>query len=69
MYDMKVIRSRGGLFTRASIGVHDQYTYDNISLGTTLKTLFEIVEGKHLFCKQLVNAKTLFLFLIEFINF
>ena len=58
MYDMKIKgRTRAGLFTRASIGVHSNYTYDNLSLGTSLKTLFEILEGKHTFCKQLVGAK------------
>ena len=58
MYDMKIKkRSRSGLFIRASIGVHNNYTYENFSLGTTLKTLLEIIEGTHPFCKKLVNAR------------
>lgn len=58
MYDMKIkVRSRAGLFTRASIGLHSEYTYKNICLGTSMKTLLEILEGKHFFCKQLVKSK------------
>ena len=58
MYDMKIkARSRSGLFKRASIGVKSDLTYFNNSLGVTFKTLFEILEGRHSFCKSLVLSK------------
>lgn len=58
MYDMKVkVRSRSGLFKRASIGVNSDFTYSNESLGVTLKTLFTILEGRHPFCKELLKSK------------
>jgi NADH-quinone oxidoreductase chain G len=51
---------RGG-FTKASIGLCENLTYKNLSIGNSLKTLIDIAEGKHFFCQKLIKAKTPFL--------
>ena len=56
-------RIRMGNFTKASIGLYDDLTYNNQSIGNSLKTLLSIAEGNHFFCQKLVKAKTPFLIL------
>jgi NADH-quinone oxidoreductase chain G len=51
---------RGG-FIKSSIGLCENLTYKNLSIGNSLKTLIDIVEGKHFFCQKLIKAKTPFL--------
>jgi NADH-quinone oxidoreductase chain G len=51
---------RGG-FTKASIGLCENLTYKNLSIGNSLKTLIDIAEGKHSFCQKLIKSKTPFL--------
>jgi NADH-quinone oxidoreductase chain G len=51
---------RGG-FVRSSIGLCENLTYKNASIGNSLKTLIDVAEGKHPFCQKLVKAKTPFL--------
>jgi NADH-quinone oxidoreductase subunit G len=52
-----------GSFVKASIGLRDDLTYSNDSIGNSIKTLIEISEGKHFFCQQLVKAKRPFIVL------
>lgn len=54
-------RVRMGNFVKASIGLRDELTYPNDSIGNSIKTLIEISEGKHSFCQQLVKAKRPFI--------
>lgn len=56
-------RIRAGNFIKASIGLRDNLTYSNDSLGNSIKTLIEISEGKHSFCRDLVKAKKPFVVL------
>jgi NADH dehydrogenase/NADH:ubiquinone oxidoreductase subunit G len=56
-------RIRMGSFVKASIGLRDDLTYSNDSIGNSIKTLIEISEGKHFFCQQLVKAKRPFIVL------
>lgn len=51
-------RSKFGGFTKASAGLNENNTYSNISLGNSIKTLVQIAEGRHSFCKKLTKAKT-----------
>jgi len=53
---------RGG-FTKSSIGLCENLTYKNLSIGNSLKTLIDIAEGKHSFCQKLIKSKTPFLIL------
>jgi len=53
---------RGG-FVKSSIGLCENLTYNNLSIGNSLKTLIDIAEGKHFFCQKLIKAKTPFLIL------
>jgi len=50
-------RIKLGNYEKQSIGLSEILTYDNQSIGNSLKTLLEIVEGNHLFCQKLVKAK------------
>jgi NADH-quinone oxidoreductase chain G len=54
-------RIQRGTFVKSSIGLCENLTYNNDSIGNSLKTLIDIAEGKHLFCQKLVKAKTPFL--------
>jgi len=54
-------RTRKGDFVKASIGLRDNLTYSNDSIGNSIKTLIEISEGKHPFCKKLAKAQKPFL--------
>jgi len=54
-------RIQRGTFVKASIGLCENLTYKNDSIGNSLKTLIDIAEGKHSFCQKLVKAKTPFL--------
>ena len=51
-------RSKVGNFTKASIGLSENCTYENISLGNSIDTLIQISEGKHIFCKKLAKSKS-----------
>jgi len=51
-------RIRVGNFITACIGLAENLTYSNNSIGNSLKTLIELAEGKHIFCQKLVKAKT-----------
>jgi NADH-quinone oxidoreductase subunit G len=46
-----------GNFIKASIGLTDNCTYQNDSIGNSISTLLDIAEGKHDFCKLLSKAK------------
>jgi NADH dehydrogenase/NADH:ubiquinone oxidoreductase subunit G len=50
-------RARQGNFVKASIGLTENSTYQNDSIGTSIKTVLEIAEGKHMFCQKLTKAK------------
>jgi NADH dehydrogenase (ubiquinone) Fe-S protein 1 len=50
-------RRRRGNFVKASIGLAENLNYKNEYLGNSLKTLLDIVEGKHPFCKKLYKAE------------
>lgn len=39
------------------IGTASDLTYDYLHLGTSVKTLLEIAEGRHPFCTRIANAK------------
>jgi len=54
-------RIRRGNFVKASIGLNENCTYLNDSIGNSIKTLVAIVEGKHSFCQKLVKAKKPFI--------
>tara|TARA_B110001469_G_C9647177_1_gene327739 strand:- start:389 stop:2443 length:2055 start_codon:yes stop_codon:yes gene_type:complete len=56
-------RSRKGSFVKASIGLNENLTYQNDSLGNSLETLVKIAEGKHAFCQKLAKAKKPFIIL------
>jgi len=56
-------RVRMGNFVKASIGLRDDLTYSNDSIGNSIKTLLEIAEGRHAFCRQLSKAKRPFIVL------
>lgn len=56
-------RIRRGGFVKASIGLRDNLTYSNYSIGNSIKTLVEISEGKHPFCQKLVKAQKPFIIL------
>lgn len=56
-------RARKGVFIKASIGLNENLTYENHSIGNSLKTLIDIAEGRHPFCQKLVKAKTPFIIL------
>jgi len=56
-------RIKRGNFVKASIGLNENSTYLNDSIGNSIKTLFAIAEGKHSFCQKLVKAKTPFIIL------
>jgi NADH dehydrogenase (ubiquinone) Fe-S protein 1 len=58
-------RSRRGKFVKASIGLNENLTYSNDSIGTSIKTLLAIAEGKHSFCKKLGKADKPFIILGE----
>lgn len=49
---------KSGGFTKASVGLNENYTYSNISLGNSATTLIQIAEGRHPFCKNLTHSKT-----------
>ena len=51
-------RSKSGSFIKASVGLNENYTYSNISLGNSVSTLVQIAEGRHPFCKSLTHSKT-----------
>ena len=48
---------RKGNFVKASIGLADDSTYINDSIGNSIDTLISIAEGKHSFCKAIAKAK------------
>jgi len=50
-------RIQKGNFDIASIGPKYNYTYPVENLGLNLNTLFNIIQGKHSFCKKLKKAK------------
>ena len=50
-------RSLEGCFTVGTIGPAFDPTYPVEHLGSTMKTLMDLVEGKHSFCKDLYEAK------------
>lgn len=50
-------RSKEGRFIRASVGLNENCTYSNTSLGHSVHTLLQIVEGRHPFCKSLTHSK------------
>jgi len=50
-------RLQKGNFDIASIGPKYNYTYPIENLGLNLNTLFNIIQGKHSFCKKLKKAK------------
>ena len=54
-------RIRKGEFIKASIGLRDNLTYLNDSIGNSIKTLIEISEGKHSFCQKLVKTQKPFI--------
>lgn len=54
-------RIRRGNFVKASIGLNENCTYLNDSIGNSIKTLFAIAEGKHSFCQKLAKAKKPFI--------
>ena len=51
-------RSRAGNFIKGSVGLNENNTYFNVSIGNSVSTLIQIAEGKHPFCKKLSKAKT-----------
>ena len=54
-------RIKMGKFIKASIGLCDELTYSNDSIGNSFKTLIDIAEGKHPFCQKLIKAKNPFI--------
>jgi len=54
-------RAKKGNFVKGSVGLCENLTYDNISIGNSLKTLVSIAEGKHPFCKKLLKSKSPFI--------
>jgi len=56
-------RIKRGNFIKVSIGLNENCTYLNDSIGNSIKTLFTIAEGKHSFCQKLVKAKKPFIIL------
>jgi NADH dehydrogenase (ubiquinone) Fe-S protein 1 len=46
-----------GNFIKASIGLNENLTYSNLSIGNSIQTLIKIAEGRHPFCKVLVKSK------------
>ena len=50
-------RSKIGNFIKASVGLNENNTYHNVSLGNSVNTLIQIAEGRHSFCKDLAKAK------------
>jgi NADH dehydrogenase/NADH:ubiquinone oxidoreductase subunit G len=52
-----------GGFSKASIGLCDNFTYSNDSIGNSFRIFVSLVEGRHIFCKTLVKAKAPFLIL------
>jgi len=54
-------RIQKGDFIKASIGLRDNLTYLNDSVGNSIKTLIEISEGKHSFCQKLVKTQKPFI--------
>jgi NADH dehydrogenase/NADH:ubiquinone oxidoreductase subunit G len=50
-------RIQRGNFVKASIGLCENLTYKNASIGNSLKTLIDIAEGKHSFCQKLIKAE------------
>lgn len=50
-------RSKSGNFVKASVGLTENCTYANISLGNSAATLIQIAEGRHPFCKSLGKSK------------
>ena len=58
-------RLKKGNFKIAYIGNKINYTYNIHHLGVTLKTLNQIIQGKHFFCKELKKAKKPFIIIGE----
>lgn len=54
-------RIRRGQFIKASIGLANDYTYADLSIGNSLKTLISIAEGKHVFCRNLAKSRKPFI--------
>lgn len=52
-----------GNFIKASLGLNDNYTHLNVSIGNSIKTLIQVAEGRHPFCKNLLKAKKPFFIL------
>jgi len=50
-------RIKKGNFIKASIGLTDELSYQNFSIGNSLTSILKIMEGKHTFCKYLRKAK------------
>ena len=50
-------RLRMGNFKKASVGLTENCTYSNSSIGNSVSTLLQIAEGRHPFCKSLAKAK------------
>jgi len=46
-----------GGFSKASIGLCENFTYLNDSLGNSYRTFVDIAEGRHYFCKILAKSK------------
>ena len=58
-------RLKKGNFKIAYIGPKTQFLYPVKQLGLTLKTLLQIILGKHTFCKDLKNSKKPLIFIGE----
>jgi len=50
-------RNNFGGFVKSSIGLSDNLTFSNNSLGNSLRLLIQIIEGSHSFCKILSKSK------------
>ena len=54
-------RIKKGNFIKASVGSSDNFLYTNFALGNSTKTLVQISEGRHPFCKSLIKSKKPFI--------
>jgi NADH dehydrogenase (ubiquinone) Fe-S protein 1 len=56
-------RTQIGDFLKASIGLCENFTFLNNSLGHSSLTFMELAEGSHFFCKNIIRSKMPFLIL------
>lgn len=56
-------RNHMGGFLKASIGLCENFTFSNRSIGNSYLTFLDFVEGRHSFCKSITRSKTPFLIL------